>query len=187
MENSIESSNGECEYPSSEDEQELREQLQSELCGNKSYEDSPIFQHQRTFSLSISSEYVKDWDSTCAFRELYQNWKDAIMETFDLQRLQFRPCLEDDDDFLSVKVPTSSLVDDDVPALGFIRYEKKTGRVIMVNACAQLQPEALELGHTSKLGNPKLAGCHGEGLKLAALVMTRNDYKKAESIVTDKD
>jgi hypothetical protein len=62
-------------------------------------------------------------------------------------------------------------------ALGHIKYEKKAGRVILVNSCAQIQPEVLQLGHTSKQGNAKLAGCHGEGLKLAALVMSRNGYK----------
>lgn len=61
-------------------------------------------------------------------------------------------------------------------ALGFIKYEKKSGRVTIVNPCAQISTEALELGHSSKRGNGKLTGCHGEGLKLAALVMIRSGY-----------
>jgi hypothetical protein len=29
---------------------------------------------QKTFPLRISLSYVEDWDTTAAFRELYQNW-----------------------------------------------------------------------------------------------------------------
>lgn len=31
-------------------------------------------ERQEYFPLSISSDYVKGWDTTAAFRELYQNW-----------------------------------------------------------------------------------------------------------------
>jgi hypothetical protein len=52
---------------------------------------------QQTVVFGISPAYVKDWDTTDAFRELYQNWyvssrplgalltpsrRDAILETF---------------------------------------------------------------------------------------------------------
>lgn len=33
---------------------------------------------QQTFSLNISPSYVEDWDTTAAFRELYQNWYGSV-------------------------------------------------------------------------------------------------------------
>lgn len=51
-----------------------------------------------------------------------------------------------------------------------------TGQTILVNPCAQLKPETLDLGHSSKRENTNLTGFHGEGLKLAALVMSRNGH-----------
>lgn len=76
-------------------------------------------------------------------------------------------------DFISITVPEMG---SNTNALGFIRYEKKSGRVILVNACAQLRTDALQLGHTSKKGQLQFAGCHGEGLKLAAMVMCREGH-----------
>jgi hypothetical protein len=106
---------------------------------------------------------------------LMWNRRDAIMDRFDLDRLEFQPYYEDKGDCVSIVVPDPT--DQRRRALGYIKYEKKAGRVILANPCAQLQPEALQLGYTSKQGNDSLAGCYGEGLKLAALVMSRNGYK----------
>ncbi|EED22713.1 conserved hypothetical protein [Talaromyces stipitatus ATCC 10500] len=60
--------------------------------------------------------------------------------------------------------------------LGVIRYEKESGKVILVNICAQLWPEYLQLRKTSKHKKTNLAGCHGEGLKIATMVMSWNGY-----------
>ena len=49
--------------------------------------------------------------------------------------------------------------------------------MILANSYASLRPDDLQLGQTSKEGSTRLAGCHGEGLKLAATVMSRNGYK----------
>lgn len=110
------------------------------------------------------------------FWRLTSSRKDAILEEFDLDRLEFQPLYEDREDCVSIIVPDVSDQHERCRALGFIRYDKKTGRTILVNPCAQLKPEALDLGHSSKRGNSNLTGCHGEGLKLAALVMSRNGY-----------
>jgi hypothetical protein len=76
-------------------------------------------------------------------------------------------------DFILITVPE---VGSKTNALGFIQYEKKSRRVMLVNACAQLWTDALQLGHTLKKGQLQFAGCHGEGLKLAAMVMCREGY-----------
>lgn len=98
------------------------------------------------------------------------------MERFGLDRSDFQPFYEDRSDCISVTVPDVSDRRGNSRALGFIKYEKVAGRVIIANSCAQLQTEHLELGHSSKGENANLAGSHGEGLKLAALVMSRNGY-----------
>lgn len=37
-------------------------------------EEGIYLDREETFPFSISSAYVKDWDTAAAFRELYQNW-----------------------------------------------------------------------------------------------------------------
>ncbi|KAJ5348624.1 uncharacterized protein N7506_001877 [Penicillium brevicompactum] len=132
---------------------------------------------QHTIPVGISPAYVKGWDTTDAFRELYQNWKDAILERFQLNRLDFKPFFEDKKDHFSITVPTASNGNGNRRALGFIKYEKRTGRVILTNSCMQLPLESLVMGFTSKDDDEQLAGSHGEGLKLAALIMSRDGYK----------
>ncbi|KAH3174022.1 hypothetical protein KXX02_007454, partial [Aspergillus fumigatus] len=140
---------------------------------DKKGEDDSSPGEQSQIFLNVSPSYVGDWDATTAFRELYQNWKDAIIQSFNLNLRDFRPTYQESVDFISIAVPE---VGSNTNALGFIRYEKKSGRVILVNACAQLRTDALQLGHTSKKGQLQFAGCHGEGLKLAAMVMCREGY-----------
>ncbi|KAJ5938341.1 hypothetical protein N7466_001475 [Penicillium verhagenii] len=140
---------------------EASKQLHSEL---QQGSDSPCVadqQSQQTVSFGISPSYVKDWDTTDAFRELYQNW---YVSNYPVGNLL---------------TPSSSASGDhaDPQARGLIQYEKKTGRVILTNASTQLPVESLIMGHTTKAGDQRLSGSHGEGLKLAALVMNRHQYK----------
>ncbi|OQD94904.1 hypothetical protein PENSOL_c023G00732 [Penicillium solitum] len=161
----------------SDAEKEASDQLERELQSNETYKDAPSLERQMSVKLTISPSYVEDWNSTDAFREFHQNWRDAILERFDLDHLEFQPYYEDKGDCVSIVVPDPTDQRQRRRALGFIKYEKKAGRVILANPCAQLQPEALQLGCTSKQGNPNLAGYCGKGLKLAALAMSRNGYK----------
>jgi hypothetical protein len=68
-------------------------------------------------------------------------------------------------------VPLSGLL------LGFIRYSKKKGTVELTNFNAKLKREALDMGCTTKRRKSHLAGTHGEGFKVASLVMIRNGYQ----------
>ncbi|KAJ6004667.1 hypothetical protein N7540_013036 [Penicillium herquei] len=61
-------------------------------------------------------------------------------------------------------------------ALGFIKYDKKCGRVTLTNANAQLPIEALEVGWSTKTGQTGVGGS-GEGLKLAALTLSRDGLR----------
>ncbi|KAJ5318288.1 hypothetical protein N7476_004708 [Penicillium atrosanguineum] len=154
----------------------IKDKVNNEEQDLRASEEEMGLDDSRAFPLSISPSYVNDWDTSAAFRELYQNWKDAILESFGLDRLEFQPTYEEQDDYISVIVPDVSSPGDCSRALGFIKYEKAEGRMIIAKACAQLPPESLQFGHSSKRKNTNLAGCHGEGLKLAALVMSRHGY-----------
>jgi hypothetical protein len=59
--------------------------------------------------------------------------------------------------------------------LGFIRFQN--GVLEFTNFKAQLPRRALDLGVTTKRDNHELAGTHGEGFKVAALVMARRGYR----------
>lgn len=65
--------------------------------------------------------------------------------------------------------------DDTKEWLGFIRFKgiDGYGTVEITNRNATLQPWHLDLGGTSKAGDECQAGAHGEGLKLALVVMMR--------------
>lgn len=64
--------------------------------------------------------------------------------------------------------------------LGYIKYtgEDGQGTVEITNRNATLQPRHLRIGNTSKNGDSTQAGVHGEGLKVALLIMVgRQNHK----------
>jgi hypothetical protein len=61
--------------------------------------------------------------------------------------------------------------------LGFIRFREKEGDLELTNFKAQLSRKALDLGVTSKRMKANQAGTHGEGFKVASLVMARSGYQ----------
>ncbi|KAJ5267356.1 hypothetical protein N7478_010164 [Penicillium angulare] len=127
-------------------------------------------------TLHRSPSYLSDWDGKSAFRELYQNWKDAIMETHRLHRKEFRPILRDEGHRIMILVPRPSPDEQSSEALGFIKYQKSNGSITLVNSNSSLPIEALGIGWSSKKG-PDSIGRHGEGLKLAAMVLIREGYQ----------
>ena len=110
--------------------------------------------------------------------------KDAIIERFNVDRQSFLPFLEDHGDLLSIVVPEPHLADkpwerENRRALGLIRYNKKTGCITIVNACMQLPIDALTMGFSTKdarAAHEHPVGRHGDGLKLAALILSRDRY-----------
>ncbi|OQE88908.1 hypothetical protein PENNAL_c0015G05766 [Penicillium nalgiovense] len=125
---------------------------------------------QQNIPIGISPAYLKVWNATDAFCELCQNWEDAILKISQLSRLDIKPFFTDKKDHFSIIVPATSNDKGSQRALGFIKYEKKTGRVILTNSCMQLPLESLVMGFTSKDDDAQLAGSYSEGLKLAALI-----------------
>lgn len=61
--------------------------------------------------------------------------------------------------------------------LGFIGFDKSKGVLEFTNFNAQLSRKALDIGVTSKRSSAGQAGTHGEGFKVASLVMVRKGYQ----------
>ncbi|KAJ6016399.1 hypothetical protein N7540_010990 [Penicillium herquei] len=119
---------------------------------------------RQTISVGIVPTYVRNWDGKAAFREFYQNWTD------------FQPRFNDTRDQISIVVPDPRRDRQAERALGFIKYHKRCGRVTLTNANAQLPIEALEVGWSTKAGQTGVSGS-GEGLKLAALALSRDGLR----------
>ncbi len=74
------------------------------------------------------------------------------------------------------------IVDNDTKEwLGYIRYKSMDGQgtIDITNRSATLQPWHLDMGGTSKAGDAHQAGAHGEGLKVALLVLMRSPQNHA--------
>ena len=103
--------------------------------------------------------------------------RDAIIKSFSLQEDHFSVVREetraDHGEQIIFKVPRPGSQPPEW--LGYIRWtgQDDHGRVELVNRRAGLQPSHLDIGGTSKFGDRSQAGTHGEGLKIALLVLQR--------------
>ncbi|EXJ87166.1 hypothetical protein A1O3_04125 [Capronia epimyces CBS 606.96] len=134
---------------------------------------------RRTQNLGLTKNYCRSWCRADAFREFYQNWRDALVSTFNLDPRAFKPVLKETPGRIAITVHSDVQAGDRMASnklLGYILFTKKTGVLEMTNFKARLVPSMLNLGGTDKGDNDNLAGCHGEGFKLAALVMCRNGH-----------
>jgi hypothetical protein len=61
--------------------------------------------------------------------------------------------------------------------LGYMRFEKAKDTLELTNFKAKLPRKALGLGVSSKRNQESMAGTHGEGFKVAAVVMARKGYQ----------
>jgi hypothetical protein len=110
------------------------------------------------------------------------NRKDAIVDTFKLDPRAFVPKWNETKAEIRITIHrdvsvTGNTNQSSQELLGFIRFKKKSGSLELTNFNAQIEMKHLSLGETSKRsGQNKFAGIHGEGFKLAALVMRRNEH-----------
>lgn len=124
----------------------------------------------------IVSELVSLSDSL--FSILTPCRRDAIVQSFALNSTQFQPVYAENEREILVIAFSPDSTEKDPQITGFIRFAKGQGCVTIANANFQLQPKHLQLGQTFKEYNSgELIGCHGEGLALAAMVMSRAGYK----------
>ncbi|KIW81369.1 hypothetical protein Z517_04394 [Fonsecaea pedrosoi CBS 271.37] len=130
--------------------------------------------------LGLTKTFTPGWGPRDAFREFYQNWKDGIIESFGVDPHSIKPIfVRNDDEEIHITVSdntTASMASRRGRPLGYIRFQAKQGSLELTNFRAKLDRKHLDLGETSKRGKKALAGGHGEGFKLAALVMRRNGH-----------
>ncbi|KAI1646340.1 uncharacterized protein F4817DRAFT_366019 [Daldinia loculata] len=138
-----------------------------------------------TINFPIVSNYASHWGPVEAFRELVQNWRDGIIKSFEIAEDSFRvTCTEDNNGivFKATGAKNSCPEQAKVPeCLGYIRWFKQNGfgTVEVTNRQATLQPWHLDMGGTSKQNVKNQAGAHGEGLKVALLVLLRRPQNHA--------
>lgn len=112
----------------------------------------------------------------------FDHRKDAIVQMHQINLFDFLPHISatPDDITISVKDKRSLLLDRERPlfqqVLGYIRFNKVQGSAEFTNFGSNLDYRCLELGHTTKKKDHRLAGGHGEGLKIAALVLCRENH-----------
>ena len=103
--------------------------------------------------------------------------RDAIIKSFSLKEKDFTVIREEDSggprEHIVYKVPRPG--SRPLEWLGYISWtgQHDLGRVELVNRRASLQPSHLDMGGTSKSGDRSQAGTHGEGLKIAVLVLQK--------------
>lgn len=103
---------------------------------------------QSKFELSISTGYVPDWGIVEAFRELYQN-----------------------------AIDNEAINPENKASFSFVQEDEKTGTVRITNKTSVLTKESLLLGSTTKANDENTIGKHGEGYKIAFMVLLRNGKK----------
>ncbi|KAJ0120105.1 hypothetical protein J7T55_000958 [Diaporthe amygdali] len=134
--------------------------------------------HKVTYPLR--GNYTK-WPVHAAFRELVQNWRDAIIKSYNLKEANFRVEREVKSRGHNIeiiyRVPRCGAeISEDW--LGYIRFTGRdgAGTIEITNRSANLRTEHLDFGGTTKQEDENQAGSHGEGLKLAAVVLMRRKH-----------
>ncbi|KAI9712720.1 MAG: hypothetical protein M1820_001341 [Bogoriella megaspora] len=134
----------------------------------------------KRFHLNIHQSYAPGWGTGEACREFIQNWKDAIVKSNKLKAEEFKTVRQ------SNPVRRETLITASHPRtggiLGFMYFnwdEQENGILQMVNYNSRLQRRHLSLGATAKSKDNSQAGQHGEGMKLAALIMMRSPHYHA--------
>lgn len=105
--------------------------------------------------------------------------KDGIIASFRIDRTSFYPETKVTANQIQITITRNRTTRTGAASkelLGFIRFDKKAGSLELTNFKARLEFDNLSLGSTTKRGRDQFAGIHGEGFKLAALVMRRNRY-----------
>ncbi|KAJ9616490.1 hypothetical protein H2200_000209 [Cladophialophora chaetospira] len=134
----------------------------------------------KTYDLNLDPNSCPDWLPKHAFREFYQNWRDGLVESFKLDPRALQPTFDTNNQrevrITMSRVETSSTGVQTSKLAGYIIFNARRGSVEMTNFNAKLERKHLRGGGTNKRGKPQFAGGHGEGFKLAALVLRRSGY-----------
>ncbi|OCL08624.1 hypothetical protein AOQ84DRAFT_388718 [Glonium stellatum] len=146
--------------------------------------------HLTTEKLNIRTAYQSSWTGLEAFREFYQNWRDGIMRSFSIPKRDFNTIYKENKSEITIRATRSAeQISNSEETFGFIRFKwdsNELGILELVNFQSSLQIRDLGMGGTTKTNDPTQAGQHGEGLKLAALVMLRYPQNHSVSIVSSR-
>jgi hypothetical protein len=150
------------------------------LCCNgpiSSYSEGPRARVDHARLLRLISYLKEAWQACQTYPQSPR--KDAIVETFAHKPGQFLLDVKDSENeyFATALRRTHTYRDEPGELLGFIRYSKAKGTLELTNFKAQLERKALDLGFTTKREKKQLAGTHGEGFKVASLVMLRGGHQ----------
>ncbi|KAK7951684.1 uncharacterized protein PG986_007412 [Apiospora aurea] len=130
-----------------------------------------------TLHTNLRATYGTRWEPWEAFRELVQNCRrDGIIRSFHLEAGKFKVIREKASEYeITYKVPAWPQDDEANTYLGYIRFSgsEEGGKVEMVNRKATIQPSHFDLGGTTKQTDEHQAGEHGDGLKVALLILLR--------------
>ncbi|KAH8658185.1 hypothetical protein BX600DRAFT_514696 [Xylariales sp. PMI_506] len=129
--------------------------------------------------LGLSVHYIPRWTCGDAFPEFYQNWRDAIVKSFNLDPFVFQPERKTTAAGILITLHRDIILPDGTPGrelVGYIRWKRAKGSLELANFHSKPEMHHLSLGGTDKGDDEKYAGQHGEGFKLAALVFSRNSH-----------
>ncbi|KAI0887416.1 uncharacterized protein GGS22DRAFT_198712 [Annulohypoxylon maeteangense] len=141
--------------------------------------------HERTtINSTLTSDYATQWGPVEAFRELVQNWWDGIIQSFKLSEQDIKVTRrENDDEIVYTAISPGSYRDiaRSHECLGYIRWSQQdgAGTVEITNRQATLEPCHMNMGSTTKATDENQIGMHGEGLKIALLVLMRSPQNHA--------
>ncbi|KAJ0365560.1 hypothetical protein COL154_004417 [Colletotrichum chrysophilum] len=99
--------------------------------------------------------------------------KDGIIAAFDMDPRSFLPVWNETTPGV-IRITVHRNIEGQRELVGFIVHKAKTGTVEIANFNANLSMDDLSIGGSTKRNNDKFAGVHGEGFKVAALVMVRS-------------
>ncbi|KAI1766405.1 hypothetical protein GGR53DRAFT_464473 [Hypoxylon sp. FL1150] len=130
-----------------------------------------------TIHCGISAKYAAQWTPVEAFRELIQNWRDGIIKSFHISESKVQVTCQEDEKQIIYRL----MEREGKCCLGYIRWSRimGAGTVDILNRGATLQPWNLDMGGTTKENEANQAGAHGEGIKIAILVLMRQPQDHA--------
>ncbi|KAH2531712.1 hypothetical protein KXW97_009563, partial [Aspergillus fumigatus] len=132
-----------------------------------------------TIGLGVSRDYDLDREVPDALREIYQNWKEAIIREHRMPLQDFIPYIvktNDRNEILIVveRKDIARPLDKDQPEPKVFRYIQfiiSQGKAEFINFRSSFNDQCLNLGHTTKTEDN-----HLRGLQVAALVLCRENH-----------
>jgi hypothetical protein len=139
-----------------------------------------VLVNENEINLLISDKYVKHWELWTGIRETVQNLRDACVQAAKIKGMSSSDIfierkykILENTKFLE-RLTYNITINNCKTVLGFIEYDCDQEKVVFLNE-GEFPIGGLSLGGTIKSDDSDLIGKFGEGLKLAALVMVRNE------------